>query len=705
MNVHTPQAIDNELCHIELLGAPHCLWRYQVVATGRSLEVAPPSFEVNGVTRPVVASMIEPVGDPLTLSNGTAEHTYACIVDADPDLSVELVLRISPLNPVVRFRYRLRSASPRTLTKEGGRDNLEYLRLSFAGCSLVEVRLSEFDELVHSFRPTEHPVPERAFDHRLALMGPLLVAEDAGHAILVAYEHGSQVPDAFLQYHLAPDRSLALRAAKGSYYAGQILDPEHAYETVWTQIAAVPGNRASLARQYRAYVLRHMTPNVESRQPYIFYNTWNYQERNKWWNGQTFLASMHQERILAEIDVAHRMGIDVFVIDTGWYQKTGDWQVSLERFPDGLRAVRERLEGYGMKLGLWFSPRQAAVSSRIAQQHLDCRVSRGGQVPPPRPVWETEESYDICLVSRYWKAFADELIRLAREVGVTYFKWDAIHQYGCDSPDHWHGTADNSPQERADCYAFELAGYISRVVDRLCAACPEAIVDFDITEGHRSVGLGFLASGKYFIINNGPYYRSLDDPQYAPGGGMGANVYVFPGPARARVCRSPLNYDRWIPSVLYLTHYLPDDPASSQIINLASLILGQNGIWGDLLSVSETGVERFGQVLGLYKEVRGDITEAYPVRSGILGGSPEVHEKVSARTGRGAVAIFAGAAGQYVYVTRNRVADTWWASEGVTLSRDQAGRARLEVTLERPGAVLALFGVGEGREQAWPDAS
>ena len=60
-------------------------------------------------------------------------------------------------------------------------------------------------------------------------------------------------------------------------------------------------------------------PNAESRKPYIFYNTWAYQERNKWWNGKTYLDSMNQDRMLAEIDVAHRMGIDVFVLDTGWY--------------------------------------------------------------------------------------------------------------------------------------------------------------------------------------------------------------------------------------------------------------------------------------------------------------------------------------------------------------------------------------------------
>ncbi|MGI6691204.1 MAG: hypothetical protein ACOX63_10275 [Christensenellales bacterium] len=37
----------------------------------------------------------------------------------------------------------------------------------------------------------------------------------------------------------------------------------------------------------------------------------------------------------------------------------------------------------------------------------------------------------MCLVSDYWEAFADELIRLADTVGVRYFKWDAVDMYGC----------------------------------------------------------------------------------------------------------------------------------------------------------------------------------------------------------------------------------------------------------------------------------
>lgn len=685
--------IGNSLLDIEFVGRPDCLWRCTVKDSGRSFDFSPPVFEVDGAPR--AAAALARVGEPARLGNGVTEYGLAGpFVDA-PELSLEMILRVADDNPVVRIRYVLHGPRDCHLTRTTGRDALTYLGASFAQLpQCQEARLAEFNEMVHSYCPAETEVAPRQFDNGLTLMGPILTGTDGDHSLLLAYEHGSQAPDAFLHFALGAGRSVTLRAVKGNYCDGQ---PADGFQTPWLQAAAVRGGGAALASAYRDFVLRSLSANAESRKPYVFYNTWNFQERNKWWNGRPYLESMTQERIEAEIDVAHRMGIDVFVLDTGWYEKTGDWQVNRRRFPDGLRSVKAKLDGCGMKLGLWFDPLAAAVSSRMFQEHQDCRITRDGKAGDPHEVWETEASHRLCLVSRYADAFADELIRLAREVGVTYFKWDAIGQYGCDDPHHDHGTDANTPQERADSYAFQLGLSMARIVDKLCAACPQAIVDFDVTEAGRCVGLGFLSAGKYFLINNGPYYRSLDDPASEPGGGMGSNVFVFPGPARARICRAPLGFDRWIPSVLFLTHYLPDDPAESQWVNLASLVLGQNGLWGDLLNVSDEGIARIGQTLARYKQVRDDITRAAPVRQGAVGGSPEVHEKIDAQTGRGVVSVFAGARGRYAYVTQNAVAPDFWHNDGVSVSLDSAGRARIEMDFDRASAKIVFFGAGGQR--------
>jgi alpha-galactosidase len=70
-----------------------------------------------------------------------------------------------------------------------------------------------------------------------------------------------------------------------------------------------------------------MADTDATRQPLIFYNTWNYQERLFNWHKRPYLSEMNQDRMLAEIDAAARMGVEVFVIDTGWYARTGDWRV------------------------------------------------------------------------------------------------------------------------------------------------------------------------------------------------------------------------------------------------------------------------------------------------------------------------------------------------------------------------------------------
>jgi len=683
---------ENQLLQASVVGTRDCLWSYRARKSGREYRIGPPVFNVDGKRLTATLASLERSREPSRLENGTTEYVYRGTLADHPELSLEMLFRMADDNPIIRFRYALESKKQHTITKPLGRDDLLYLEVSLKGLpQSKEIRFSNFVELSHSYSIEEVSLEACDFEKGLQVMGPMIVGSDGLHSMLVAYEHGSQVPDAFLRFELNPDRTLTLHAVKGNYLTGQVIDEDHRYETVWLETGAIDADKDGLASAFRSFVLKHLTQNLASRQPYIFYDTWNFQERNKWWNGKKYLDSMNEERILSEIDVAHRIGIDVFVLDTGWYARTGDWPVSLKRFPDGLKKVKAQLDGYGMKLGLWFGPTSAAATSEAYLENKDCVMSWRGEEGRPHPVWETEESYPMCLVSRYSDVFADQLIRVAKGLGATYFTWDAIDQYGCDSPRHAHGNASNSPQERADSYAFQLVQQMSRMADKLAKACPDAIVDFDVTESGRAVGLSFLSSGRYFLINNGPYYMNYDIPFDRENSNW--NVFFYKGPARTWICRSALGFDQWIPSTLFLTHYFPDDPLASQEVNVASLVLGQNGIWGDLLGIGDAGIHYISSMLARYKKVREAITESDPVVTGLVGGSPEIHEKISARSGKGAVVIFATTAGRYSYVTRHKVVPQHWASEGVKVDIDSAARGRLSFDFTKPGAKLLFFGV------------
>jgi len=688
----TKVVVQNSQLWISLACGPGCLWEYGAMPRDSAQRFAPPIFPVEGKQVNARVVRFVPVGTPVHRNSGVTEYSFEGVFAEDPHLKLQVQFQVNEETPVIRFRYLLSSDQPRAMRASAGANSLTYLQTSLAQLpEAEEVTLSNFAQLTHSYTLAEEKIGDRYFRDSAAFMGPILAATGSHRSVLLAYEHGSQVPDAFLHYQLSPDRSVRLTAVKGNYVSGQAIDATHPYQTVWMETATARGGIDELASTYRRFALKSMSQNEATRRPYIFYNTWNFQERNKWWNGKPYLESMNEDRILKEIDVAHTMGVDVFVLDTGWYEKTGDWTVSSKRFPDGLKTVKQKLDSYGMQLGLWFGPTTAAASSRVVREHPEWRRSWNGKVAPPEEVWETEKSYKMCMVSGYADSFADELIRLAKEVGVTYFKWDAIAQYGCNDPHHNHGGEDNTPQERSDSYGFQLVQYMSRVADKVAAAVPGAIVDFDVTEGGRAMGLAFLSSGKYFLINNGPYYQNYDIPIDLER--TNSNLFFHQGPARTWITRSPLTFDKWIPSTLFLTHYFPDDPKQWQAVDVASLILGQNGIWGDLLNVSDSGAAYLGSTLSRYKQIRDDVTDSDPVVTGIVSASPEIHEKISARTGRGAVVIFATERGTYQYITSHKVAAKHWVSDGVTVLQDTAGRAKIEATFDQPGAKILFFGV------------
>ena len=680
---------ENDLAHVTVQGSASALWTYTCKASTRAFPVAAPLFEVDGVVLSPELTPFKPLGQPERLANGSVEYRCEASFVKLPDLALELVFRIAADNPVVRFAYVLKSQKQHHLTKAKGHDALTYLGVSLVDLPQVkDIRFSEFVELFHSYHLSEHVVEPSDFKHGISLMGPLLTVADASHALLVGYEHGSQAPDAFLHYHLKPERQVTLSAVKGNYFQGQVIDAGHPYRTVWLQMAVIEGDESDLAHAYRDFMLRYQSLYNESRKPYIYYNTWNAQERNQWLHNHHVHDSIHQEHILQEIQAAARLGVEVFVINTGWYDRAGDWEVNKARFHDNLKSVKEQLASYGMKLGLWFAPATVAANSAAYTNYAQYEISWQGEAKHHHRIWEVEKHHTMCLVSPYGDYFADTLIHLAKEIGVTYFQLDAVHQYGCDDPKHLHGDHNNSNQERADSYAFQLVREVTHIAERICAAIPDAIVDLDVTEAERPFGLGFLSAGKYFVLNNGPYYQSYDIPPHA--GQTVNSVFVHPGHARTWICRAPLVYDKWLPSTLLLTHYLADDPLDLQMVNLASLILGQNGIWGDLLNVSAEGMTFIYSLLERYRVLRDDITAASLLKTGELGGSPEIYEKIGVE-GRGVIVVFSTAAGNYSYVTRHPVGATVWHTDDVKVTMGEDGYARIDMTFWQRGAKILLF--------------
>ena len=613
-----------------------------------------PVFEIDGWEEAFVFSAC---GSTRKLkNNGTLNE----IIYKNKDGSLQLCLQLKTYEnaPVLRFRYEVTANRRVAFTKKDGCDNILYTGLSIKDdTALEEIQLAQHIAHIHSYAPVFQDIDKNALVKDVKKTGPVVLLKNNSSTCLLAYEHGAAYPDGFLSFVLNKN-NVKIIAEKGNYCNGMECGPEKPFKSVWFEFGMVDGTREDMLKAYRNFMLSCICENAESRKPYIFYNTWNYQERSRYFLKRGFIEDMTFDRVCLEIEAAHKMGIEVFVIDTGWFSKTGDWIVNSGKFPDGMCKVKELLDGYGMKLGLWFNPTVAAVTSKIVTEHPEYRISIDGEINSWE-VWESERSYGMCLCSDYWEFFADTCIRLYKELGVRYFKWDGVDQYGCNSPLHDHGDESNSIQERGDCYSYGMGLRMIEIVEKLQEECPDVIVDFDVTEANRFVGLGFLAAGKYFLINNGPYAKEFDIPEdfnYLQEKPVTidpfTNIFFFPGAARPRFCRQGTRYDSLIPSVLFLTHFLPDPPLYSQKNSFASLVLGGNGIWGDLSALSDEDIGFFTENIALYKKVREYVTASYPIVSGEIGTSPEIHEKIDPSSGKGLICFFTCFKGAYTYITQ-----------------------------------------------------
>lgn len=676
------------------------LWRYS--SPDHSVDVYPPRIEIDGESVTLGATL-RPHGS-VAITSKIQEHTYSG--DVASGLSLSLVARIADNNPVVRFRYELKSGQRRLMTKSGGLEHVDLLRVGVTA-GATEVRLSDYNSMIHSYVPTEAVISASDFENSCTFMGPLLVwpTSTTGNALL-AYEHGSQYPDSYLSFKPDASISVTLSGVKGTYLNNT--DLRSGFQSVWMHVGAASGPRSILEKSYRDFIHYFQAVSQESRKPYIYYNTWNHQERIHFWEQRSYLADMTEKRMLDEIEIAHQFGAEVFVLDTGWYDATGDWRVSSERFPNGLKPLNELLNQYGMKLGLWFGPTTAALSSNLYARNLKNRLTWKGELHPTRKIWETEESAEICLVSSYAADFAQELIRCAETFGVRYFKWDAIDQYGCDDPCHDHGDESHTQEERADRYAFCQPLAMVKIVETLCAAYPDAIVDFDVTEYDRCFGLAFLSVGKYFLINNGSYIHNYDVPRTKDVTFRNNSLFFYPGPARDWVMRTPYSFDTWIPSVLFLVHYLPDDGPTNQNMTAASLVLGHNGIWGDLIGISASGVGHLKTLLAPYKQVRDDAASVAAFATGGVGSMIETYEKINPHSGKGLVSIFGNVTMQSAWgrpltmrqplvakiATLAKPSRSVWHTPNVKVRFDATGHASMTATFTGSDAALVYFGVG-----------
>ena len=105
-------------------------------------------------------------------------------------------------------------------------------------------------------------------------------------------------------------------------------------------------------------------------------------------NWEATYFDFDREKLFSIIDGAAKLGVDMFVLDDGWFGKRdndssglGDWVVNEKKLVGGLSAVIERCKQNGLKFGLWFEPEMVSPDSDLYRAHPDWAIHKDGVEP------------------------------------------------------------------------------------------------------------------------------------------------------------------------------------------------------------------------------------------------------------------------------------------------------------------------------------
>ncbi|QFY05884.1 family 10 glycosylhydrolase [Nonomuraea phyllanthi] len=319
------------------------------------------------------------------------------------------------------------------------------------------------------------------------------------------------------------------------------------------------GGFGAASRAWHDHQLRHVLPHPEETRP-VLYNSWEATGFDVSLEGQLRLAGQ-----------AARMGVELFVVDDGWFGARthdaaglGDWHPNPDRFPDGLGPLIDRVHELGMRFGLWVEPEMVNPDSDLYRAHPDWVIHR-----PHRARTEHRNQLVLDLsrpeVAGWLYRTLDELLS---KNDIDFLKWDMNRPFTEAGPDErlWLGHVHT----------------LYDVLDRLRAAHPHVRVESCGSGGGR-VDLGILRrTDQVWTSDNTDALDRLEIQhgfsQLYPARVMGAWVTDSPNPYTGR--EIPLDFRFHV------------------------AMAGVLAIGGALTEWSEAEVARAAELVAAYKEIR-----------------------------------------------------------------------------------------------------
>ncbi len=183
-------------------------------------------------------------------------------------------------------------------------------------------------------------------------------------------------------------------------------------------------------------------------------------------NWEATYFDFNEEKLKPIVDDAKEMGIEMFVLDDGWFghrdddnSSLGDWKVFKKKFPNGLDHFADYVHKQGLKFGLWFEPEMISIDSDLYKAHPDYLMHVPGRKPSP-----SRNQYVLDLGRKEVRDnIFDQMDKILSSNKIDYIKWDMNRHlsdiYEADLPSSRQGEVYHR-------YVLGLYDLLERIVDK-----------------------------------------------------------------------------------------------------------------------------------------------------------------------------------------------------------------------------------------------
>ncbi|WP_203341088.1 alpha-galactosidase [Planococcus beijingensis] len=144
-------------------------------------------------------------------------------------------------------------------------------------------------------------------------------------------------------------------------------------------------------------------------------------------NWEATYWDFNDEKILELAKSSKELGVELFVLDDGWFGKRdddttslGDWSTDKRKLPKGLTQLAKDITGLGMEFGLWFEPEMVSKASELYKTHPDWVIH-----VPNRKMSHGRNQFVLDFSRQDVVDFIHKMMaKVLRETPISYVKWD-----------------------------------------------------------------------------------------------------------------------------------------------------------------------------------------------------------------------------------------------------------------------------------------